>query len=119
VTGAILRASRTITNAIPISNANAATSAMTIVDFELVVDSVDVVAAVAVVWVGVVCAPSVSSLSAPLPVRLEAADIAAGALAPANARARIAQAQSDTARWRAWWRWRSDTRRAYRLDDLR
>jgi len=65
---------------------------------ELVVGSV-VVVLVAVVRVGVVWPPSVSSLSAPFGVRL-AADIATGAFAPAKASARTAHRKSDAARRR-------------------
>jgi len=77
---------------------------------ELVV-SVAVVVVAAVVWVGVVCAPSVNSVSAPLPLRL-AADVATGALRPANASARTAHRQSDAARWRDDWTGSLNTRRA-------
>ncbi len=101
-----------ITKAIPISSANAATIAMMMTLFELVVDSVAVVVVVAVVCVGVVaCAPSVSSLSEPLPLRL-LADIAAGALAPASVRASSAHRHSDAARLREDPKYRRDTRRA-------
>jgi hypothetical protein len=96
-TGAILRASRTITKAIAISSATAATSASrtTLLELELVVDSVEAV--VAVVVVGVVsCPPCVSSLNALPP--LAAADIASGAATPVNASAPMAQRHATTRR---------------------
>jgi hypothetical protein len=94
-TGATLRASLTITKAIPASSTMAAPSARMMTVLELEVDSVEGV--LAVVWVGVVsCPPPVSSPSA-FPPRT--ADLAAGAPRPASARARTTHSRhSDVAR---------------------
>ncbi len=108
-TGATLRASRTITKAIPTSSATAATSASrtTLLEFELEVVPVSVVAVVAVV-VGVVsCPPCVSSLNA-LPPPTAVADIAGVASADESANAPRTQRHART-RWRDAMRWLLDT----------